>query len=91
MTSLKRHEIPSNIESLEFEDDQSEMCDFKKLAQESRKDVTAYYEAHSAFIYMEEAANSTSMRAFNMENIQIALQSHNDHVFKIEYNVSCII
>lgn len=88
MLGFQKHEIPMNIQELEFKKNTSCMKDFRSLIQKMRDDEESYTDAFSALIYMEEAANSTSVTKFNLEKVHIEIISRIDHKIKIKYDVS---
>lgn len=84
MSSFQRHEIPINIQELEFKQNTSCLTDFNEHVKNMREDVEAYNEAFSGMIYMEEAANSVEVSAYNMHKVNIEIHSQVQRKIKIK-------
>lgn len=88
MMNFKVYEIPSDIQELEFEQKRSNLHGFKTLIDRLRSDEDSYISAFTTLLHMDEAANSTSIRQFDLQNIQMKTHSSVDNIFKIVYDVS---
>lgn len=90
MANLKTYEIPIDIQELEFYENTSKIRYFDTLVKQSRSDQQSYTSAFTALIHMEEAANSTTARSFNLYSIKMKIKNAVGNLFKIDRNVRII-
>lgn len=88
MKQLATYEIDQDIRSIEFNNNVEKFQYFEDIAQKARTEENAYFQAFTAMIQMEEAANSKRLIQFDLEYVKLDMYSRADQVFRIQYDVS---
>lgn len=84
MRNFRRHEIPIDIQELEFQKKTACMDVYTNLVSKMREDEDSYIEALSSMVYMEEAANGRGAMKYNIHKVNIEIMSQIDHKVKIK-------
>lgn len=88
MEELTGYDIPEYIWEVE-QGDAFAIDELEKIMDKAQDDENSYFEATTAMIHLEEAANSISARDFNFltSNNQIKIVSHSASKIKINITV----
>lgn len=88
MHDIKSYEIPDNVRTIEFGADIFEFQNLKKSIPKSRLNESKYFRLLSAMIFLEEAFHSRRVQKFDLQIVQLQLNSKKNKIFTIGYDVS---
>lgn len=71
MSRIGEYEISKNIKRLEYNGDTTYLEDVIEMVSKARDDKQSYFEAFSAMVEMEEAANSIHISAYDLSCLQM--------------------
>lgn len=86
MSNLNPNVIPTDIKNLETGLSRN-INKFKDLVEKSRYDKYSYYEALTAMLYMEEAANSSHVWKMDLKCVELMLHSTASRIYKVKHDV----
>lgn len=88
MQQLKTYEIPEDIQRIEYDHDEAKFEGLHNVLTQFRSDEATDLQLSTAMIHLEEAADSQSLRKFDLRSIEMAPYSQAINIMIITYEVS---
>lgn len=90
MEKLKSFEIPEDIQRIEYDEDDAKFESLLSVLTQFRSDEATYLKLSTAMIHLEDAADSQSLRKFDLKSVEMVPYSQAINIMNIKYEVSLI-
>lgn len=86
MNQFAQHDIPEELREM-ADGDMTHFEKYEKYVAEAPSSPDAYFEAFTAIVHLEELADSTRLKKFNLYGVHIYATDDSECTYKIKFDV----